>query len=168
MPIFSQHLSKEEVAQILKITDEFTVPEGTTIFSPGDSNDGFYIILVGRVDINIPNEGGGATTIATLSNRSVFGEMSFLCDRKRSAWAVARTPTRLDKIRADDFRQLLEEGNLAAYKVIHNFAQLISMRLRGVEDELLGALDQLGPQSRESTLAELQEFRQKLFEEWSF
>lgn len=168
VPIFSQYLSKDEVSEILQITDEFTVPEGTVIFNPGDENDGFYIILSGRVDINIPNESGEGTTIATLSNRSVFGEMSFLGDRKRSAWAVAKSTTRLDKIRATEFRQLLESGNLAAYKVIHNFAKLISMRLRRVEDELLGALDELAPQSRQTKLAELQQFREKLFREWSF
>ena len=168
VPIFSQYLSKDEVAEILKITDEITVEEGTVIFSPGDANDGFYIILTGRVAINIPNESGAGTTIATLSNRSVFGEMSFLGDRKRSAWAVAQSTTHLNKIRADAFLELLDAGNLAAYKVIHNFAKLISMRLRRVEAELLSTIDELAPQTRETKLAELQEFREKLFQEWSF
>ena len=56
------------------------MPASTEIFKPGDPCDGFYIILDGRVDIRIPSA-GNTTTIATLANRSVFGEMSFL-DRK--------------------------------------------------------------------------------------
>ncbi|RMG16285.1 MAG: cyclic nucleotide-binding domain-containing protein [Planctomycetota bacterium] len=169
VPIFAMYLEDDEVARILAISDEISVRGDSEIFGPGEENDGFYIIIKGRVNIDLPSERGGRTTIATLSNRSVFGEMSFLRgDRKRSAWAHATEPTVLTKVRGDAFREMLEKGDVAAYKVIYNFAQLIAARLRRVEDELLDTLDELGPKRRERKLAELQEFRQKLFKEWSF
>jgi CRP-like cAMP-binding protein len=169
VPIFSQYLSESEVARILRITQDVTFTKDEPIFSPGEPNNGFFIIINGRVEIRIPEgDDGGYSLIATLGNRSVFGEMSFLGDRPRSAWAVATVGTSLSHIDGVAFRKLLDDGDLAAYKVVHNFAQLISTRLRQVEDELLQVLDELGGTKRDDKLAELQEFRQKLFQEWSF
>lgn len=166
IPIFS-NLTGQETGRILRITAEQLVPAQKEIFKPNDPCDGFYIILDGRVDIRIPSS-GGTTTIATLSNRSVFGEMSFLGKRPRSAWATALEETRLNKIDGDAFQAMLDKGDLAAYKVIHNFAKLIAGRLRRVEDELLRVLDSVSPERRATKLAELQEFRQTLFRDWSF
>jgi CRP/FNR family transcriptional regulator, dissimilatory nitrate respiration regulator len=171
IPIFS-NLAGQEVGRILRITDEVNIPAGTAIFSPQDPCDGFYIILDGRVDIRMPpgpkNPTNAPTTIATLANRSVFGEMSFLGKRPRSNYAVALEDTRLNKVRGPDFQALLDQSDVAAYKVVYNFAKLIAGRLRRVEDELLRTLDAIGPEKREAKLAELQEFRQTLFRDWSF
>jgi CRP-like cAMP-binding protein len=166
IPIFS-NLSGQETGRILRITQEVSVPALKEIFKPNDPCDGFYIILDGRVDIRIPSS-SGTTTIATLSNRSVFGEMSFLGKRPRSAWATALEETRLNKIDGDAFQAMLDKGDIAAYKVIHNFAKLIAGRLRRVEDELLRVLESVSPERRATKLAELQEFRQTLFRDWSF
>jgi CRP/FNR family cyclic AMP-dependent transcriptional regulator len=168
IPIFS-NLAGGEVGRILKITEEVTIPAKTDVFKPGDPSDAFYIILDGRVDIRIPNEtGSSTTTIATLANRSVFGEMSFLGQRPRSAFATTVEETRVNKVRGPDFRAKLDRGDVAAYKVIYNFAILISSRLRRVENELLHVLDGIPPGTKEEKLAELQQFRQTLFQEWSF
>jgi CRP-like cAMP-binding protein len=169
IPIFS-NLQGQEVGRVLDITEEVVFPKGESIFSPGDPNDGFYIILDGRVDIRIKNEEVTAdpTTIATLSNRSVFGEMSFLGKRNRSAWAVALEESRLNKVDGMQFQLMLDQGDVAAYKVIHNFAILIAGRLRRVEDELLAALDAIAPEKREAKLAELQQFRDTLYRDWGF
>ncbi len=167
IPIFS-NLAGGEVGRILRITEEVGFPGRTDIFKPGDPSDAFYIILDGRVDIRIPNESGATTTIATLSNRSVFGEMSFLGQRPRSAYATTVDETRLTKVHGADFRAMLDKGDVAAYKVIYNFAILISSRLRRVENELLHVLEGIPPGTKEEKLAELQQFRQTLFQEWSF
>lgn len=166
IPIFS-NLAGKEVGEILRITKEVHYEEGQDVFSPGDEADSFYIVLDGRIDIRIPN-GDEKVTIATLSNRSVFGEMSFLGKRPRSASATARTQTRLNRVDGPKFFALIEQGNVAAYKVTYNFAMLIASRLRRVENELLQVLEEVAPEERTEKLKELQQFRNTLFEEWSF
>ena len=166
IPIFS-NLGGKEVGEILRITEEIQVEEGEAVFGPGDEPDSFYILLDGRIDIRIPN-GADTVTIATLSNGSVFGEMSFLGKRPRSAHATARSQTRLNRVDGKKFFALIEQGNVAAYKVTYNFAMLIASRLRRVENELLQVLEAVGPDQRTEKLKELQEFRNTLFEEWSF
>lgn len=168
IPIFS-NLNGKEVAQILRISDEVTVAAGEDVFAPGHPADGFYIITEGRITIRIRKKAGDEPTeIATLSDRSVFGEMSFLGKRPRSGFATAATETRLTKLDGIQFQALIDQGDLAAYKVIHNIALLIASRLRTVEDELLSVLEELEPETRKVKLKELQQFRNKLFEEWSF
>lgn len=168
IPIFGT-LSGPEVGRILRICEEQTIPAGKPVFSPGDRTDGFYIILDGRIDIRIPGKDGKQqTTIATLATRSVFGEMSFLNRRPRSAWAVAAEETRLNRVKGDEFYALIEQGDVAAYKVIVNFAKLIAERLRLVEEELVNALEAVSPEKRQAKLAEMQQFRQTLYKDWSF
>ncbi len=169
IPIYS-NLSSREVAQIISITEEVIVEPGKDVFAPGEPADAFYVVQSGRIEIRLVNEerADKKMTIATLSDRSVFGEMSFLHDRPRSAYASAVEETRLSKIKGAEFRALMEKGDLAAYKVIHNFALLIASRLRRVENELVNALNELGPGKRTQRLKELQEFRNTLFQEWSF
>ena len=62
---------------------------------------------------------------------------------------------------------MIEQGNVAAYKVTYNFAMLIASRLRRVENELLEVLREVGPAGNER-IKELQQFRNTLFDDWSF
>ena len=165
-PIFS-NLAGREVGEILRITEEVHIEAGADVFKPGDDADSFYIVLDGRIDIRIPSEGAETVTIATLSNHSVFGEMSFLGKRPRSAYATALERTRLNRVRGKEFFAMIEKGNVAAYKVTYNFAMLIASRLRRVENELLEVLREVGPAGTER-IKELQQFRNTLFDDWSF
>lgn len=167
IPIFSD-LSGQETGRILRVTSERNFTAGTEVFKPGDETDAFYIILDGKVEIVLPTP-SGKTTIATLSNRSVFGEMSFIGKRPRSALAKAIEDTRVNRIDGPQFQDMLDKGDLAAYKVMANFAKLIAGRLRKVEDELVRVLEALPSDGgRTARLAELQQFRQTLYKDWSF
>jgi CRP-like cAMP-binding protein len=170
IPIFA-NLEQKEIGRLLKITEERTYEAGSFVFKPGDPVEGFYIILEGKVDIRSPKKddpGGQLVTLATLENRSVFGEMALIADRKRASAAVAVQKTRLMMVAKKDFDALLADGELCAYKVIHAFAKLLGTRLRRTEDELVALIREFGAEKQDKKLAELQQFRQKLFQEWSF
>lgn len=170
IPIFTG-LTQQEIGRLLKITQELTYEPGQYIFKPGDAVEGFYIILEGQVEIRSAKkdgaEGGGEVTIATLSNRSIFGEMALIADRKRASAAVATQKTRVMMVSKKDFDALLAAGDLCSYKVIHQFARVMGERLRRTEDELVTLIREMGDKG-EKKLKELQAFRQKLFQEWSF
>ena len=71
--------------------------------------------------------------------------------------------------RREDFVQLLDRGSLAGYKVIYNLAQVMSGRLRAVDEKLVDLLNQREElvQTEQQT-EEFAQFRQKLFTEWTF
>jgi CRP/FNR family transcriptional regulator, cyclic AMP receptor protein len=170
IPIF-HGLEQKEIGRLLKITEERTYEAGTFVFKPGDPVEGFYIILEGKIEIRSPKKddpGGALVTLATLANRSVFGEMALIADRKRASAAVAIEKTRVMMVSKKDFDGLIEAGDLSAYKVVHAFAKLLGERLRRTEDELIALIREMGAEKQEKKLAELQAFRQKLFQEWSF
>ncbi len=168
VPIF-QGLGQAEIARILKITEERTYEAGSYVFRPGDAVEGFYVILEGKIEIRSPKtEAGAEIPLATLSNRSVFGEMALLANRARASAAVAIDRTRVMVVPKKDFDAMLAAGDVSAYKIVHAFAKIIGQRLRRTEDELIGLVREMGFDKQQKKLAELQQFRQKLFSEWSF
>jgi CRP-like cAMP-binding protein len=167
IPIFS-HLNESEIGRLLRATEEVNAAVGTVLFKPGDACDGLYVVLSGKVEIRKADQNGAQVPIAALSNRSVFGEMALLADRPRAATAVVVEAARLTLVPKTRFDDLIEKGDIAAYKVIHALAKLVVERLKRTEEEFLGALKELGAEKQKTKLAELQTFRQKVFTEWSF
>lgn len=170
IPIFAD-LTQQEIGRLLRITEERAYEPGTFIFKPGDPVEGFYIILEGKIEIRSPKKdtpGGAMVTLATLANRSVFGEMALIADRPRASAAVAIEKVRVMMVSKKDFDAMLKQGDLSAFKLIHAFARLLGMRLRRTEDELVELVHLMEGEQQTKKLAELQAFRQKLFQEWSF
>lgn len=165
-PIF-HGLASDEIARVLEGSETLAIAPNTTIFKKGETCDGFYIVLDGQVEIRRDQNGSGVR-VALLGKPSVFGEMSLIVDRPRSAAAVATEAVRLTKVSKKRFDDLLAKGDLAAYKVIRALARIITERLKNTEEEFLATLKELGADKRDKKLAELQQFRQKLFTEWSF
>lgn len=167
-PIF-HGLQPDELERVLRGSEEKAYKAGERIFEKGSACDGFFIITEGKVEIRRKDQNGGAEVlVALLARPSVFGEMSLIADRPRSAAAVAVEPVKLTKVSKPRFDELLEAGDLAAYKVIRAFARIVTERLKVTEEQFLSALREIGADKREKKLAELQAFRQKLFTEWSF
>jgi CRP-like cAMP-binding protein len=167
IPMFSA-LSTGDIERFMKVMQETRVGAGTRLFKPGDPCDGVYVLLEGKVEIRKPDGNGGEVKLAVLSSPSIFGEMALVADRPRSSSAVCIEPARVDRLPKKEFDGLIENGDLSAYKLIRAFAKLITERLKKTEEELFFALRDVDRDKREKKLAELQSFRQKLFNEWSF
>lgn len=65
-----------------------------TVFQEGDKDDALYLVLDGSVSIQ-KRLGSGQVELAALERQAVFGEMSLLSKRPRSASVVTRTEARL-------------------------------------------------------------------------
>ena len=167
MPVLSR-LTPDEVERLLACGDEVVLPAGKPVFQPGEPADSMYIILSGKVDVGRPPPGRPLTVLATVGQGSVIGGGSCLNQRPRSAGAFAVEETRLHRIDGARFRALLDKGDVAGFKFVHEFAKLLSGRLRRLEDELVKTLEGVAPEQREQRLRELQQFRQTLYSDWSF
>src|SRR5581483_9300378 len=108
IPIFS-HLNEAEIGRLLRVTDEKNVAQGGIIFKPADPCDGLWVVLSGKVEIRRRGQNGEDTTVASLSNRSVFGEMALLADRPRSATAIVVDAARVLLVPKARFDELLEK-----------------------------------------------------------
>lgn len=147
-------LSTDEAKQLASIAEEASAAKGTKLFDEGAAGDSIIVVLEGQVDITKAGQ-----SLAQIGEGSVFGEMSLLGEGgKRTATATALSDTKLLKIDAAKFQQLLASNNLAALKVVNNLAHVMSKRLLAMNEKLIG---------KHGKKEELQDF-QKILSNWSF
>ncbi len=103
------------------------------IFQKGDPGEALYLVLSGKVRIFRESLEGRRKILAYLHPGEVFGEMSLVEERPRSASAVAETPTEVLVLFRDTYLNLLRRFPLLG----HNLARIIAGRLREMNDEIL-------------------------------
>lgn len=81
---------------------ELTLKAGDTIIREGDLGDTAYCILDGEVKVWKRNN-TGAIELARLGPGSIFGEMSLVDEKPRSASITALVDTRLKEVKRDQF-----------------------------------------------------------------
>lgn len=160
-------LTEEEGREILAVIEEVSVARGRPIYKEGTPHDALYAILDGAVEIRLASSNGKVQTLARLTKGSVLGEASFLTGEASSTSVVAAEDSLLLRLAHEDLRRLLQEGRVAAYKVVYNLGRVAGQRLREVNRKLV---DILGKEevSAHAKLEELAKLRVKLFTEWSF
>lgn len=148
-------LSTAEAQELASIAEEASAAKGTKLFDEGASGDSIIVLLEGKVDITKSGQ-----SLAQLGEGSVFGEMSLLGEGgTRTATATATSDTKLLKIDAKKFQDLLSRNNLAALKVVNNLAHVMSKRLIAMNEKLI--------EGKSGKKEELQDF-QKILSNWSF
>jgi CRP/FNR family transcriptional regulator, cyclic AMP receptor protein len=161
IPIF-KGLSEDEAAQVINVAEPRPVKKGDQIFREGDPGDGVYVILEGGVEISKKDRGGAQQSLAKLADGSVLGEMSLVSgDAPRSASAVATTDGQLLKISSARFQALLHKDSVAALKIVHNLAQVMSRRMLLMTEKVVELMD------KGKKKEELADF-QRVLANWSF
>ncbi len=127
------HFNK--MASISKI---FKFEPGQTIFHEGDKEDYLYIVLEGRVAIEIAVPGRGRMRILTADPMDVLGWSSVTpVVRQRTAGARAVLPSRLVAIDANDLRRACDEDHSLGYYVMRRLANVVAGRLLTTRLQLL-------------------------------
>lgn len=85
-------------------------PAKTCITGPNDADFSMYVCLSGVVKINYESEDGEELSITYLSEGDVFGELSAIDKRDRSAYCIAKTDCSLLKISSKKVKALLKES----------------------------------------------------------
>src|SRR6202165_4217501 len=106
MDLFAE-LPDDELARIARLLKERKVSENEEIFAQGETGDGMYVILQGRVRIATTDNFGRERGLAFYGPGEFFGDMAVLTGEPRSATASASTSLRLLELRKDDFDMLV-------------------------------------------------------------
>ncbi len=102
MDLFAE-LPDDELARIARLLKERKISENEEIFAQGETGDGMYVILQGRVRIATTDNFGRERVLAFYGPGEFFGDMAVLTGEPRSATASASTNLRLLQLRKDDF-----------------------------------------------------------------
>jgi CRP-like cAMP-binding protein len=141
-PMFGD-LTEGELAQIVHILQIQRMRAGQFVFREGDPGGAWYVLHDGQVEV-LKDTGLDLRTLATLGPRACFGEMSILDGSRRSATVRALTDGTLLRFPKAAFDALLDDDNLAAYKLVYQMAKVLAARQRRTTSRLAEVVDHEG------------------------
>jgi len=116
-PLF-ESLSKKELAELARVTDDLKVEPGTVLCREGKVGREFFVIVDGTADVT-----KGGKHLASRSGGEFVGEIALLTTSKRTATVTATTPLRCFILTQGDFRRVLEENPGVQLKVMNALAE---------------------------------------------
>ena len=123
---FFAGLSRNELLEVAKVTEDLEVEEGKALTREGQSGSEFFVIVDGEVAVT-----KDGTEIRTLGPGDFFGEIALLEDTPRTATVIAKTPLRFFVLTRQAFRSLLAHQPGLEEKV----TKALEERLRGTSSE---------------------------------
>jgi CRP-like cAMP-binding protein len=85
------------------------IPEKTKIITEGEPGGGFFLILIGEVEVTKPQPDGSPKVLSKLTDGSYFGEMSLLKGGNAVATVTTVTPTEIVQLAAAEFYRILSK-----------------------------------------------------------
>jgi CRP/FNR family transcriptional regulator, cyclic AMP receptor protein len=123
---FFTGLSRNELLELAKVTEDLEVEEGKALTREGQSGSEFFVIVDGEVSVT-----KDGSEIRTLGPGDFFGEIALLEDTPRTATVIAKTPLRFFVLTRQAFRSLLAHQPELEQKV----TEALEERLRGSSAE---------------------------------
>ncbi|MFZ2095241.1 MAG: Crp/Fnr family transcriptional regulator [Anaerolineales bacterium] len=124
--------------KLVSIAKIFTFEPGQVIFREGDKEDYLYVVIEGRIAIDISVPGRGRMRILTADAMEVVGWSSVTpVVRQRTAGARAVLPSRLVAFDAIELRKLCDEDHDLGYFVMRRLANVVASRLMTTRLQLL-------------------------------
>jgi CRP/FNR family cyclic AMP-dependent transcriptional regulator len=110
---FFAGLSRSELVDIAKVTEDMEVDAGKVLTREGESGREFFVIVDGEVSVT-----KDGSEIRTLGPGDFFGEIALLEDTPRTATVLATTPLRFFVLTRQSFRSLLARQPEIEQKVL--------------------------------------------------
>jgi len=132
VPFFDQ-LSNRQLKSVSDIMFERTYEADESIFEEGQPGAALFLILDGKVAIEICRE-TSTTRLAVLESGAFFGEMALLDETPRSANARALERTRTLALYRNDLNGLVHLDAQTACQIYRSLAGMIGDRLRSTNE----------------------------------
>ena len=133
VPLF-EGLKEEELEAIASETVTRSISKDQVIILAEEEGDALFIIADGQVKVSIVSEDGREVILSLLGEGAVFGDLSLLDGKPRSANVVATQDTELYMVRRADFLQLIYKVPQIAVGLL---AELVA-RLRKTDRKIEG------------------------------
>ena len=147
-----QLLDEAELNELAAVIDSKTVAAEEIIFHAGDLGDVLYIVQSGEVELYVKDTAGQKIVLTNVDKNEIFGELSMLDSRPRSATARALVDTELLLLDRDDLLLLFTKQPDAAL----NMLAALSGMLRKVDRLLQTRVSRNANEEMEEKLPTLQ------------
>ena len=128
-----ESLDQQELEALSDVTFTRTFSKDNVIILAEEEGDTLFILKKGQVKVSIVSEGGREVILSLLGPGSVFGELSLLDGKPRSANVVAIEETDLLMLRRVDFLQLIYKTPQIATALLAELATRMRKTDRQIE-----------------------------------
>ncbi len=133
-----QDLNPEYFDKLAGISSLIEVEAGEKLYQQGDKQDYIYVVLKGRVAVEIAIPGKGRTRIYTAEPIEMLGWSSVTpVVRQRTASAVTVLPCLLVRMKASKLQKLCDQNHSLGYVVMRRIANVAASRLLVTRFQLL-------------------------------
>ncbi len=133
VPLFKK-LDEAQLAALAALVVQRRFAKGELIILAEAEGDALFVIEQGQVKVGLIHEDGREVILSFLGPGEVFGELSLLDGKPRSATVTATAPTSLLMLRRPDFLGLLAGMPQIAVSLLGELAE----RLRRTDQQLEG------------------------------
>ena len=102
-------LDEDELNEFAAVIDTEKVAAGDTLFRVGDSGESLFVVKTGEIELFIKDTTGQKIVLKVAVTDDLFGEISMLDNRPRSATAIALTESELFVLDRDDLLLLFQK-----------------------------------------------------------
>lgn len=134
---FFSDFTDGEIATISKIVKKRDFKTGDTVFTESENGESMYVIRKGEVKACKTAPDGELFTLTLMKDGDIFGEMSFLDGRPRSASIVAISDLETYVLEKSDFETLVEANPRMTYKLMRNIVFTIHSIVRGMNSRYI-------------------------------
>jgi len=150
VPLFGG-LANEQLAELSSVFRWKSYPSGSLIINEGVSGDTLFVLNKGAAKVTRESEDGREVILAFLRAGDIFGELSILDGRERSANVVAMEDTEVYTLQRQEFLELLVGYPALSVQLLQELAhrirasnqQIEYLALRDSESRVLLALGRL-------------------------
>lgn len=134
---FLRELKPAQIAMLAGCATTKEFGAGDFVFRTGEQADAFYIVLNGRVGIEMYSSERGALTILTVGDGDVLGWSWLVPPFRWHFDALVLDATRVIAFEAQCLRELCEQDHDLGYEIMKRFAQVITRRLEATRLQLV-------------------------------
>jgi CRP-like cAMP-binding protein len=129
-------LSTKEIQELTKYLVKRNYKKGEVIINYGEPGYALYIILNGKVSVEIPGENRKFIEIEELMPGEFFGEMALVTEAPRTATIRCKTDTTLCVLTRSSFEEAIKLNPKISVKILYNIAGVIAERLKKLNEQL--------------------------------
>jgi len=122
-------LSNQALAHLIRYGELQCLAPDEQIIKKGDPGDALFFVLAGTLRARLV-VGFEDRTLARIATGEVFGEMAMFTQSARSADVVSEGESRLLRLSADAFRQLIAANPEAAAPMLFSIARMMADRIK--------------------------------------
>jgi CRP/FNR family transcriptional regulator, cyclic AMP receptor protein len=133
-------LEDSDLQTLASVLREQKLAAGEYAFKEGGVGDGFYIIASGSFEVEKSVGQGATRTLANMPAGAVFGEISLIDGKRRSAACRATSASIVLTCSKQDFDALFNARSPFAFRFVERIAIDLAERLRAASDRFLDIL----------------------------